>query len=335
MANPIMTAQIVSEAEVDRSLWKIFILGILFIGGSWLAVQAFNQFLLGLTPALFLYALLGTVFFLAMLLLNVFFIKSYPKIILLVLLAAAVPLAVFYPRLEPVLLGGLGVYFLFLLNASRRGYRSLENSMKVRFFLTAGAILPKAVTGLLLLFAVLFFSRYFDLAAGNFNERFNRAFISQLVTVGEPAVRFFLPGFSASQPTDETLKLFVRGQINSLVPDYERYLPEVRERIFNETFVTFKRNLETAVGPVDGQAPLAENLYRLLAERYLNELDGDGRFYFAVGFTVVLFLVAKGVISIFHWLIGFLAFLVFKMLLITNFGYISLENRSREFVALT
>lgn len=330
-----MTGQIISEAEVDRSVWKVLILGVLTIAASIVAIYGFNHFLVGFQSRFFLLGLVGAIFLLIMAILNVFFIKSFVKIITIGVFAAGIPLVLFYPGIDIVLIAGAVLFFLFLMEASRRGHGAINNSLKMKFFLTAGSVLPKAVTGFLLFLAVIFFTHYYSVEGKKFNENINWAMVNQTVNASAPAINFFLPGFSADSSTDEILGLFVGKQVRSLVPDFERYMPEVQQRIFNEVFSSFKDNLQRTVGSVDGKKTLAENLYVFLAGRYLNNFSDMNKLIFAAVFTFLIFLVAKGATFLFNWLIEFLAFVCFKILIIVKFAYISLENRSREFVALT
>lgn len=332
--NPVLTGQIISEAEVDRSLFKIFILTILTVAASFLAVYSFSRFLLDSQSSYFPLSLLGAVLFLIFVILDVFFIKSFPKIIFLSILASFAPLALFYPSIKLPLIIGAALFFIFLINAFKRGVGVIGNFLRLRFFTAASFALPKAVTGLLIFFALIFFTNYFNVDENKFNENINRLAINQIVIAGEPAVKIFLPKFSSELSADEFLKMLLNEQITSLVPDFERYLPAVRERIFNETFNGFKERLEKVVGTIEGDEPLSESLY-FVFERYLDGLPETTRLIFAVVFTFVVFLLIKGIVSLFHWLIESLAFLIFKILIISGFAYISLENRSREFVALT
>lgn len=334
MSNPIITAQIVSEAEVDRSFWKIFVLGAILTILSFFSFFTYNRLFSSAEGSFIFYTLSSSVLFLVFVIQTSLLVKSYSKVALMVFLTTSAALASFYPRIDFILGVGALVYFLFLLFATRRGYTALANSLKIRFFSLARAILPKAVTGLIIFFAVIFFSHYFNPSTGIFNEHLQENFIKQIVNFGEPALRFFLPGFSAEQSTGENLSLFVKKQITSLVPDYERYPAEVKTRIFNETFATFKKNIEETIGPFNAAQPISENFHKYITG-YLNNLSSKAKLMAAIIVTFIIFMIIKGVAALFYWLIYFLAFLIFKLILVSGAAFIGSESRSREFVVLT
>lgn len=330
----MMTGQIVSEAEVDRSLVKIILIGVLTVAASFGFAYFFNLSLAMLQFRFLPLAILLVIILLVLAILSNFYIKSFAKLTTIVFLSGVAVLAVFYPDFPLLVIIGSVVFFIIFLSAYRRGSRMISNSLRIRFFLIASSILPRAVTALLLFAALVFFHHYFNIDTDRFNDSFNKIFISSLAAASEPAVKIALPGFSAHNTSDEVLQAVLKKQIGNLVPDFARYLPAVQERIFNETFVDFKKNIEQQIGPIEGSKPFTETLHNLI-KSYLDELSGNEKLVFAIAFTFVLFLIIKSIFAIFYWLIKLIAFILFKASIVAGFAYVSLENRSREFVALT
>jgi hypothetical protein len=332
--HPVMIGQIVSEAEIDRSLIKIILVGILTIAASFGFAYFFNLSLITLQFRFLPLTIILAVAVLVLIILSIFYIKSFAKLTAIVFLSGVAVLAIFYPDFPLLAIIGSAVFFIILLSAYRRGSRMISNSLRLRFFLVAVSIVPRAVTAFLLFAALVFFNYYFDIDANRFNDDLNKIFISSIVKTSEPAIKIALPDFSAQNTGDEVLRAVLKKQIGNLVPDFDRYLPAVQERIFNESFADFKKNIEQQIGPIEGSRPFTETL-RSLIKSYLDGFSDTGRLVFAIAFTFVLFFIIKGIAAIFYWLIELIAFILFKASIAAGFAYVSLENRSREFVALT
>jgi len=331
---PIMTAKIISEAEIDRSLVKIILIGFLIVA----TVFSFTYFLdfsfKNFQFRYLFFAAASVAVALILIILSVFYIKSFNKLIIIAFLSSFISLASFYPNLSAVIVIGAFVFFVFFLLAYYRGFKVVNNLIKIRFFFVASSILPKAATAFLLFATFVFFNYYFDIESNRFNDNLNKIFVASFVKISEPVFKIFLSNFSFQDSTDELIKLVVEKRINSLIPDFSRYPSTVKEKILNEAFIEFKKNIEKQIGLVEGNKPFSETVFDLIKTN-LDNLAEKEKIVFAIVFSFILFFIIKGISLFFYWLIKLLAFILFKALIAVNFAYISLENKSREFVILT
>jgi len=329
-----MTAKIVSEAEIDRSIVKIILIGFFIIAACFGFAYFLNLFFKTLQFGFLLLGLALAVLALILIILSVFYIKSFNKLAAITFLSALLSLAVFYPDFSNLIIISAFVLFIFLLLAYYRGFKLINNLIQLRFFLVASSILPKALTAFVIFAIIVFFNYYFDIKNYKFNEALNKIFITNFIKITEPIFKIFLDDFSFQSSGDEVIKAIVKKRINNLIPDFDRLLPAVKEKVFNEAFIEFKKNLEKDLGPIEGTKPVSEILFSVV-KGYLDNLSENGKLIFAVGFSLFLFFVIKGIAFFFYWLIELMAFVLFKFLIVVGFAYISLENKSREFVILT
>lgn len=344
--NPKIISQS-QELETDKSLLKIFFLGVLAALFSFSAIYSFNQFLLTSRFGYLGWSLVTSTGFLVMVILEVLFIKSLAKLNLLIFLQSVAPLLVFSARLFPkpsyLLLSGAGIFFLLLMMITSQGVRLIANSVKIRFFGLADIILPKAVTALLVFMSVILYLNYFEW--GKFNDRLGQASVDQILILSKPIVRFWFGDFSFNQSAGDFLKIISESQLKNLKPEligsqieeldlnFDRLSPQAKNVLIEQSAKELRITLEKKLGPIDLKEPINELVYHRIKD-YINNLPVKSKS--SLGFTIVLliFLTIKGIVPIFYWLIGSIAFIVFKLLLLSGFAYITLESRSREFILL-
>ncbi|MEK7086759.1 MAG: hypothetical protein AAB935_00685, partial [Patescibacteria group bacterium] len=69
-------------------------------------------------------------------------------------------------------------------------------------------------------------------------------------------------------------------------------------------------------------------------KNYIKNFPPNFTAVFGIVTALVFFAILKSVAVLFYWLVEIVALIVFKILLISGFAYISIENRSREFILL-
>lgn len=346
-----MNLQVISqsrEQEIDRSLLKILFLGLLGVGFSVLSVFFFNRYLISAQPHFFWGAVLGSAAFFVMMILQVFSIKSAGKLNIILFFETIAPLAIFYDKIYPepsrLLIGGALVAFIFAVLGANQGLKLLANSIKISFWPTSKAILPKAVTGFLVLLSVIFYLNYFKW--GNFNDQLGQKLLDGLLLSGEPIIKLQWPGVSFNDKFGDFLFGISESQLKKMkLPvteraaanfrgDFKTLPPEAKKQLIERTALELEKVIENYTGPIDSAKQTRILIYELI-KKYVGSLSASSRFLLSLGAVAVVFFTMKGLAALFYWLIIFVAFVVFKFLIVIGFAYVSLESRSREFILLS
>ncbi len=334
---PYFTGKIIDEAEVDRSLWKIFVLiGLTFIF-YFITIFSWQDFFSNLTFSKFWLSLILSFLFLGFSLLDIFLIKNFSKFIFLSFLIAFSPFILFYPKYLPflnILVAGSIFLFFFLIKNFKKGIDFVKNSVKIHFFKTASYILPKLVTVFLVFLALLFFINYYHFQEEKFNQKINSSLINFLFQNFLGLSKFLDLEIKEDVKTDDFLKAILKKRINNLVPKFDQYHPNVQDEIFEKVFKEFRGKIEKFIGPFDGNLNFKENLI-LIFNRFLDNLSSSSKLIFALFMSFGFFLIIKGIFIFFGWLIEIISFIFYKILILINFAQVRIETKSREFVILS
>ncbi|MDI6734141.1 MAG: hypothetical protein QMD50_01440 [Patescibacteria group bacterium] len=343
--NPTIISQS-KEIEVDQSFYKIVILGVFAAGLNVAGVYFFNQFLITAESGNLILSLIAGILFLALIILQVFLIKSRFRLGLLMFVEAFAPVVLFYSRFTvfneipfPLVIGAV-IFFVFLCVASMRGHRTLANSLKIKFWVVAKSVTPKATSGLLLFFAVLIYLNYFKW--GNFNETLGQRFVSESIRSSEAAIRIWIPNFSSNKPIGDTINDFIESQLKNMKADKSGdlkvnfdQLPEAAQKIMiEEAAKGIKGYLGKTLSSFNVKDSLSDVVYRFL-KNYAERLSATSKSMVGIVISLLIFFALKGIAALFYWFIELIGYLIFKFVLVTNFAHINLETRSREFVILS
>lgn len=348
MTTPLEITSQSKEAEIDQSPVKIVLLGVFGVGISLLTTSVFREFLASMLPADFLIWIGLTAAFLIVLALEVMFVKSAGRLTLLMVLNGAVPLALFWNELFhrphiPLLVGGV-LFILFLVIGAQRGWRVLAEGTTVRFALAVRSALSKAVTGMLIFLSVVTYVSYFELH--QFTPAAAKNLFESSLVYTEPIVRLWFPNASLNAPAAEFFKQVATSEIASIpmselgaitggaATNFSVLPAAMKERVVGEAAAKLRQAFENTYGAIRENEPMKDVLFRL-AERSIGDISASMGPAFSVSVTVLLFFALRGIFSLALWFILFLAFLVYKFLVVTGFAYIAVESRSREFVMLS
>ncbi|MEK7169543.1 MAG: hypothetical protein AAB377_00170 [Patescibacteria group bacterium] len=335
------------EAEVDRSVWKILLLGFLGIVGSFATFSGFLRLISGLDNVYFWPTVLAFAFFLIVVILQVFFIKGLGKLSLIAFLEVAAALAVFpdkvYPETSVPLLIGAFVAFVFIVEAMKHGRNFVLNGIKLHFFETTRVFLPKIVTGFLIFLSVVLYLNYFEW--GKFTEAMGRRLVSGTITASEPVARVIVPGISLNGTVRNLLrslaaeklsrtKLEIPG-VSAGSPETDfRSLPQKDQNKFidqaTDQLLEVLKKQFVDLNPVQGTADFA---YDIVA-KYFNSFNSSS-WILPLAVSFIFFFTVKSAFFLLYWFVALLAFIIFKILVVFGFAYFNLETRSREFTLLS
>ncbi len=335
------------EAETDRSVWKIIILGILGIVASVASVSGFNRLLLGADYLYFWPTIIASTLFLIISILQIVLIKGLYKLTIIAFLESAAPLVILWDKIYPqpsiALAVGAAFAFIFLFAAARRGRSVLENSIKMRFFEATKTFLPKIATGFLIFFSLILYLNYFEW--GNFTQEMGRRVVAGVLMGSEPIVKVIVPAVSFQSTVRDLLKGLAAEELNKTKiaisgvsggPETDfRSLPlQDQQKLIIQATDQLQKIMITQFGNVDPNEKVSDFAYDLVL-KYSSDLSKSSPWILPAIVILVFFFAIKGILVLLYWLIALLAFLFFKMLIVFGFAYMNLETRSREFILLS
>ncbi|OGG40057.1 hypothetical protein A2116_00200 [Candidatus Jorgensenbacteria bacterium GWA1_49_17] len=342
--NPTVIRQS-EESEEDRSFWKVLILAVLGAGSVFLSFFLFDKFLAEGNLVRLLGSILFACVFLSFFVLQVFFTKSRIRIAVLSLIQVLAPLLFFFERIFPSpsipLLVGIVVFFIFLLAAAGRGRQDIAGSLTIRFFQVAKGIMSRAVAGLLIAFSFQFYLTYF--VWGGANESFSRQLVNQTLTASEPIVKIVIAEVSFDDTVDEFFLDIAEKQLRKIkigsggeeaAIDFDRLLPAEQEKITGEISLALHTQAEKIFGPLNADGKMNAEIFRIIKD-YVDGIPPATKSVFSVVLAVLFFFSARGIAFLLYWLPELIAFLMFKLFMVTGFAYVGLESRSREFIMLS
>ncbi|MDP2705646.1 MAG: hypothetical protein Q8O49_00345 [bacterium] len=325
--------RLVTEAEVDHSFWKIFLLGFLTVLGFFGAIFGWHKFWATFDYSWLALAGLGVLVFLVAAVLDVFFIKSFMKVAFIGFIASFMPLVALPLTAFSISAIGAAAFLALFLLASKRAFDIANNSIRIKFFLITDTLLNKTVTGLMLFWSVIFLFYYFNFTDFEFDQKINQQIINQALLASQPIVKIFSPNFSPYQKAATVIEEFAKDQAGRLVPKFDLQLPGVKEKIIKEVAGQFEQNLKNIFPAVNFQDSIQGNFYRLV-ESKINNLADNRKLMVAIGLAMFLFLITRGLAFILLWFFSLSSFIVYKFLLLVGFAQVNLETRSREYISL-
>ncbi len=344
--NPTVISQS-TELEEDRSPLKILLLAFFGVAFSFFMAYFFNKFLLVVNYPDLLWSVFFGGAFIVFTILQVCFIKSLTKLNLIVFFETLAAVAIFYKLLYPrpplSLVSGALLFLFFLGLGVNHGLKLLENSVRVKFILTAKMIIPKAVTAILIFLTAMLYLNYFVL--GKFNDAKGELLTAKLMLLTKPLLKSLAPDFSPDKKVSEFFtslaenqlaKLKVKqatGIIDNFQVDFNQLSPEARKEITATAAAQLKTAAEKVVGPLNPNDFLARAVFKGV-KNYFGNLPKNFKPIFGIIVAFSFFALMKGAAILFYWLIEFAALLLYKILLISGFAYVTMESRTREFILL-
>ncbi len=111
--------------------------------------------------------------------------------------------------------------------------------------------------------------------------------------------------------------------------------PAAQKQIFKRISGDLIKSFEGYLGaPLNLDKSLSDNFYLSFQQWAEALLDKYPSHYISLAIAVLMFLLFRAFVFIINFVVVFLAFIIYEILLITNFAVISLETRSREIVLL-
>jgi len=347
--NPVIISQS-AEDETDKNLWKIMFLGVVTVFFSLSVVYTFHRFLVTLDEQYVWYAGLAVLGFLTFIVLQVFFVKRFLILMILLFLETIAPMFMFtkyfYSAPRWILIIGWFVFFLFSFMGAKKGMALIANSLKIKFFPVAKDVLRKSATALFIFLSILVYFNYFELKG--FNDELGMKITNSFLNSSKPAISLFFDEFSFDKNGNEILAVIVEQQLKSVdlkslnisgagggdITSIKNLPPLVKRDLIQGGVEQLKMAAEGAIGFLDWDKPVKEIIYGLI-KGYFLRVPENLKPVLNVSTAVLVFFTLKGTAFFLYWLVEFIAFVIFKLLIILGFAYINLQSRSREFIMLS
>ncbi len=306
--------------DVDRSILKISI--VIFAG----VIFAFSSGYLVSTSEL-LYASISTIVFLIIFTLQNLFIKSFDKLFLATLLESLALALPFYRNFSGLSVIVLSVLLILLFKGSFDVRKELESTIKVRFLRSSHLSLKAGLPAIVLFFGAMLFLQGTFLTEKNFNDL--------LLSPLTPLVRTLIPAFSPSIATDKFLNnIAISNLTEADLKDFNELTPSAQNQLTAGAVSQLKEKIEEYIDrEVDLKKSVSANIYDILNYGYAG-LAENRRLIVSMVLALSLYLFVKSLIPFLYLPIAFLCFIVYEILLASNFFVVQLESRSREILIL-
>lgn len=306
-----------TQSDTDVSVVKLISFVLLAI----ISAMATGYFIAKIS---ILYILISLIVFWIIFTLQVLFIKGRSRIIIALALetmAIAIPsVFIFESGFSSYMLIGAISLFVLLLMAEMSARSQVKNSLRIKFFKVAKVSLSKSIPALLVFISLIYlFVAGKDLAAKN------SGFIADSIIT--PIFSAFIPGLSADSSfrdiIEKTAELRLGRDAYESLPSY------VKDESVKQT-QTF---IEKYTGQINIDAPFSDVVFEFFTER-LSGADLLTKLYVAITLVTLIWFIVRTATIILYIPIAILSFLVYELLIVTNFIVIQYESRSREIVLL-
>ncbi len=316
--SPLLTSS-ADVVDVDRSLLKIslLILAVTLAAGLTGFFLEREQLLYG--------SLTGVIFFTLFIIQNLF-IKGLDKLFFASLVESGAMSLPFYQNFSGYFVITVLILIALLFKAAFDSRRELEATIKIRFFRISRLSMNIAVPGVILFFLIMFVIK-----GGLFTENGVKVLLQPL----SPVVVKYIPDFSVEAETGELLNDIVVSSLGEAeIKDLNKLPLWAQNQLIAESVRQFKERIEGFIGnKIDLQKSVSTNVYDALNSGY-NNLTSSSR---AVLITVVLLLLfsfIRSLVPFIHAPIALFSFVIYEILLASNFAVVQLESRSREVIIL-
>lgn len=147
--------------------------------------------------------------------------------------------------------------------------------------------------------------------------------ISYIIQLNEGIVSKLLPGFSAKISFNDLMRMLV-SKTNRQLPleNIDVAVADVNQRI--------SRSVGINIHP---QENIIDGLQKII-NAALVKIPDQLKILIVVGLGVIIFFTINGGTFIFIWIIGILTWLIYKLILTTNFARINLEKSQKETITI-
>ncbi len=275
----------------------------------------------------FVYSAVFAVLFLVLYLLESLFIEDETEVGLINFaqaLAMTAPLFVgnfYWPAAAFIF-----IVFFVLVYGNRSGAKWISNSLRINFNQISRLVLPKGILAVSLVIAAAVPLSYRQKNSDFFIPQifFESAFSSASGIIGQ-----WVPDFNSSVTLEEWARHSAENTINSQA-NSKALPPAVKESLIKESSKELYKKISDLVGaPVNPKLTLPSFIYEAAKGKFFGLSQPVKDIIYAV-FGAIIFLSIESMAFILRGVIAFLAFIVYQILLMSNFSHIQIVDRPKE-----
>jgi len=265
-------------------------------------------------------------------LLDVFFIKAFWIVNLIIFSETLAFLAPFYDKISTTLMVVVLVSFLILISGNYLGRQELENMLKIKFWRVSKKVIPKAVFALALFTGAVYVGVSGVEQKGFFISESTFEKIISPITKLE-IIQGFVPGFDLSLPTGQLIRNLAAGQLEGN-QQFKLLSKTAQSQLIEESAKELENKISDFTGsPLDPKAKVSDVLYEIMMKKFGN-LPANIKFIAPMIVAALIFLTIVGLSLPIRLVVSVLAFLIYEICFALGFSTIMMEGRSREIIVL-
>ncbi len=216
------------------------------------------------------------------------------------------------------LLGATIITVALLFIAYWRGQAGINNTIKIHFHDIQHIVLSTAIFGLILFGTIIYLS-----SINIENMYVEKKPILYVIQLNESIINKLLPGFSTKISFNDLVQMLLK-KTNQQLPleDIDLGVANVNQQISRLAGI----NIHSQKNIIDVLQEIINGLLVKVPEQL--------KILIVIGLGIIIFFTINGGTFIFIWIIGFLTWLIYKLILTTNFAHISLEKSQKETISL-
>lgn len=321
-------------AEIDQSVWKAAVLGLINIGFAFGFSLFLKIFLINISFNSFLWTLALVIGFFAFFLLDAVLIKAAWRGNTVIMISGVALLAGFWGHESINIFWGAAIATLFMFWSRYVGEMELKNLLIIKFWRIGKVILPRAILAIAVFSSFAYYAviKTTDLSLPE-NFLIKEGTFIKIINPVMPLVQKFLPEFDLSITTGDFLTKMANDQVanDSRLKD----LPNTLKQPLIKTMINeWEKQFSDYLGrPLDTRATIGHELYAFLLQKIIN-LPENEKGIVPLGAAFLVFLTLISMTWLIRWIAAFIALLIYEIFLALGFSVILMEGRNREIVVL-
>ena len=324
LKNPNLLSQVSAPIAVRKApgYYKSIILDVLTVLAAVGTGYLYREYLMGpLAPG---WLLFGVAALLHLLMFGMLMAENQSRRIV-VLAGTAAGLVVWFPTLPLQILGvATSIMFLFLLWGDIAGRRELLSGMEIRFFHIVRPQLRKVMTALILGGILLYLPQWTPEA--NFISK--NLFTQMFQWAGGLTAQWY-PNLRMDTDVQAFIDSIALEQVNK-DPTYQQLPQAAKEQVYKQVTTelanTVSRMLAVKLDLQESVNNLAYRSLLVFLDQWQQKLGPE----FITAWAIVAYLVFRTISVVYYLAVSFVAFIVYQILIASNFFSIIGETRLRE-----
>jgi len=221
---------------------------------------------------------------------------------------------------------------IFMLLAGYEGRRMMDGALKIRFFAISKVILSRAIVGIALMLAIIFFGIFSQAPLGPNNPILPQHVFETSMQRFSHTLAPILGGIDFSK----TLRAITQNTVESAIQSQGLPLTKYQQNVLINKYLTdYQNKISKFFGrTIDPDKTLSSAFYDLLLSKF-NGLNDSSRRIVLAGMAFLLFLSVQAVAPIMRWIAGGIAYIIFLFLKAMNFFAVVTETKNKEVILLS